>query len=174
MEPHAARISQMVFPSLGRDMELLLFGHAGVPVVVFPSSQGRFYEFEERGMVGCVSDKIERGEIQLYCVDSVDSESWYNRHVPPRWRIARQLQYQDYIMNEVLPLVQQRNWSPHRITLGCSFGGYHAVNLGAEISRPLYRLPVDERRIRYLGFPAGLPRPGCLLQHAAAIHRQHR
>ena len=115
--------------SLHRDMELLLFGHAGLPVIVFPSSQGRFYEFEERGMVGCIGDKVDRGEVQLFCVDSVDSESWYNRNVPPRWRIARQVQYQDYVMNEVVPLVRQRNWSPHLATLGCSFGGYHAVNL---------------------------------------------
>ena len=37
--------------SLGRDMELLVFGHGGPPVVVFPSSMGAFFEFEDRGMV---------------------------------------------------------------------------------------------------------------------------
>ena len=30
---------------------MLVFGHAGAPVLVFPTSQGRFYEFEDRGMV---------------------------------------------------------------------------------------------------------------------------
>ena len=73
---------------LDRDMELLVFGHGGVPIVVFPSSQGRFFEFEDRGLIGAVAHKIDRGQIQLFCVDSVDSESWYNRNVPPRWRIA--------------------------------------------------------------------------------------
>ncbi|TCK74158.1 esterase family protein [Acidipila rosea] len=116
-------------PSLGRDMELLIFGHAGVPAVVFTSSQGRFYEFEDRGMVGCIANKIDNGEIQLYCVDSVDAESWYNRSVPPRWRIARQAQYQAYIVDEVAPLMRLRNPAPQRITIGCSFGGYHAVNI---------------------------------------------
>ena len=38
-------------PALGRDMEMLVFGHAGMPVMVFPSSCGRFFEFEDRGMV---------------------------------------------------------------------------------------------------------------------------
>ena len=80
-------------------------------------------------MVGSVGHKIENGEIQLYCVDSVDTESWYNRNVPPRWRIARQMQYQEYIMNEVVPLVRLKNRSPQLISLGCSFGGYHAVNI---------------------------------------------
>ena len=38
-------------PALGRDMELLVFGHAGLPALVFPTSCGRFFEFEDRGMV---------------------------------------------------------------------------------------------------------------------------
>ena len=29
--------------ALGRDMELLHFGHAGRPLLVFPTSMGRFY-----------------------------------------------------------------------------------------------------------------------------------
>lgn len=114
---------------LGRDMELLVFGHAGLPVLVFPTSGGRFFEFEDRGMVGALWDRIGSGHVQLYCVDSVDRESWYNRAVPPRWRIARQMQYEDYLLGEVLPLVRQKNGDPHLVTLGCSFGGYHAANL---------------------------------------------
>src|ERR1700761_1099088 len=114
---------------LGRDMELLVYGHDGVAAVVFPSSQARFYEFEDRGMVGSIGHKIDNGEIQLYCVDSLDAESWYNRNVPPRWRIARQIQYQEYILNELLPLIRLKNQNRHLISLGCSFGGYHAVNI---------------------------------------------
>jgi esterase/lipase superfamily enzyme len=42
-------------PRLSRQMELLVFGHAGLPVVVFPTSGGRFYEFEDRGMIAALS-----------------------------------------------------------------------------------------------------------------------
>ena len=115
-------------PRLGREMELLVFGHSGLPILVFPTSCGRFYEFEDREMVQTVADKIERGEIQLFCVDSVDGESWYNRDVPPRWKIARQVQYEGYIMEEVVPFVRVLNHNPLFATLGCSFGGYHALN----------------------------------------------
>ena len=114
---------------LGREMEMLAFGHDGVPVIVFPTSQGRFYEFEDRGMVGAIADKIEGGRVQLFCVDSVDGESWYNRGVPPRWRIARQVQYENYVLREVVPFIRGRNGRPQLATLGCSFGGYHAVNI---------------------------------------------
>jgi esterase/lipase superfamily enzyme len=113
---------------LGRDMELLVFGHDGLPAIIFPTSQARFYEFEDRGMVAAVADKIECGNLQLFCVDSLDAESWYNRNVGPRWRIARQVQYDKYIVHEVVPFARWHNHRPHFVTAGCSFGGYHAVN----------------------------------------------
>ena len=116
-------------PRLGRDMELLVFGHAGLPVLVFPTSGGRFYEFEDRGMIGALWDRIEGGNLQMYCVDSLDMESWYNRNVPPRWRIARHVQYDDYLIHEVVPLVRLKNQNPKFASLGCSFGGYHALNI---------------------------------------------
>lgn len=114
---------------LGRDMEMLVFGHAGLPTLVFPTSQGRFFEFEDRGMVGKLCGKIESGGLQLFCLDSVDSESWYNKGVPPRWRVARHMQYEDYILNEVVPLIRQKNPRTDLGATGCSFGGYHAINL---------------------------------------------
>ena len=114
---------------LGREMELLIFGHAGLPVLVFPTSGGRFYEFEDRGMIAAVSDRVEHGHLQFFCVDSVDMESWYNRNVPPRWRIARHVQYEDYLIHEVVPLVRRINRDAHLVSLGCSFGGYHATNI---------------------------------------------
>ncbi|HVH86316.1 MAG TPA: alpha/beta fold hydrolase, partial [Terriglobales bacterium] len=116
-------------PRLGRDMELLVFGHAGLPTIVFPTSQGRFFEFEDRGMVGALWQKIESGGLQLFCLDSVDAESWYNKNVPPRWRIARHTQYEDYVLHEVVPLIRQKNSRWDLATAGCSFGGYHAMNL---------------------------------------------
>jgi len=114
---------------LGRDMELLIFGHSGVPILVFPTSGGRFFEFEDRGLVASIAHKIDNGEIQLFCVDSVDKESWYNRDVPPRWRIARHVQYEDYLLHEVVPLIRTQNWDSHLVALGCSFGGFHAANI---------------------------------------------
>lgn len=115
-------------PSLQHDMELLVFGHGGFPVLVFPTSYGRFYEYEDRGMVHALSPRIEEGSLQLYCMDSVDGESWYNQHAPPAHRVHRQMAFDDYLTYEVLPFVRGRNASPTLGTTGCSFGGYHAFN----------------------------------------------
>lgn len=115
-------------PSLGRDMEMLCFGHRGFPVVVFPTSGGRFYEYEDRGMVGALATKIDRGELQVICVDSVDQESWYNRWAGPADRVRRQDAFDAYLVEEVTPFVRRRTSWPQMGATGCSFGGYHAVN----------------------------------------------
>jgi len=116
-------------PSLGRDMELLLFGHGGAPMLVFPSSMGRFYEYEDRGMISAIAGRYERGQVQAFCPDSVDSESWYNKWAHPADRVRRHMAYHAYIMNEVVPLIRQRNQSQGIVATGCSFGGYHAMDV---------------------------------------------
>jgi esterase/lipase superfamily enzyme len=116
-------------PRLERQMELLVFGHAGTPVVVFPTTQGRFYEYEDSGMVSALEGKINAGQIQLFCVDSVDSESWLNRAVHPHERVRRQVTYEQYVLEELVPLIRGVN-GPGLITVtGCSLGGYQSVNL---------------------------------------------
>lgn len=109
-------------------MELLVFGHAGARVLIFPTSMGRYYEWEDRGMMGVVQDELDNGRLQIYCVDSVDAESWYARWKHPGARVWRHIQYEQYLLREVLPLSQQKNQSPFLITVGASFGAYHAVN----------------------------------------------
>lgn len=111
-------------PSLGRDMEALRFGASGVPLLVFPTSMGRFYQWEDFGLVAALADWIEAGWIQLYCVDSVDGESWYAKGRPPAERVARHLQYERYVLDEVLPRL-----SRPPIACGASFGALHAVLL---------------------------------------------
>lgn len=35
-------------PCLERDMEYKVYGHAGTPILVFPSQNGRFFDFEKQ------------------------------------------------------------------------------------------------------------------------------
>jgi len=115
-------------PSLHRDMELLAFGERGFPAVVFPTSGGRFWEYEDRGMIHALASKIERGELQIICADSVDRESWYNRGIHPADRVHLQNAFDAYLTRELVPFVRDRTSWPQMATTGCSFGGYHAIN----------------------------------------------
>ncbi len=105
-----------------------MFGHAGARVVVFPTSLGRFFEWEDRSMIGAIADFLEQGWFQLFCVDSLDEESWYARHKHPGQAAWRHGQYDHYIGAEVLPFTSHKNPHPFLIMTGASFGAYHAVN----------------------------------------------
>lgn len=116
-------------PRLGRDMELLVFGHAGGKVLVFPTRDGHFHEYEDLGVVRSLAPKINAGHLQLYCVDSMDEESLYCGDCHPARRITRHEQYQEYLLNEVLPLMAAKNPRPCTIAHGCSLGAYHAADM---------------------------------------------
>lgn len=121
---------QWYSPILNRKMELLSFGHAGARMIVFPTSQGRFFDYEDRGMIWALQDQIEQGSLQVYTVDSVDAESFYCSWAHPSGRIQRHVQYDQYITEEVVPFTQSHNPNPFLIVHGCSFGAYHAINYG--------------------------------------------
>lgn len=115
--------------TLDRDMELLTFGHSGARVIVFPVSNGRFFDWENRGMLEPVRDQIEAGHLQMIFVDSVDPESWWNTAAHPTEKAKRHLAYQKYVVEEVLPYTKSKNDTDFVTALGASMGAYHAINI---------------------------------------------
>jgi len=116
--------------SLNQDMELKVYGHSGKPVLVFPTMNGRFYDYENNGMIEAARWFIENGFFQFFAVDSVDSQSWTNSSAHPADRARRHEDYDRYIVHEVTPWIhqhQQQEETPLLAT-GCSMGGYHAGN----------------------------------------------
>jgi len=118
-------------PSLGRDMELLWYGKFGRPVVLFPTSSGRFNENEDFKLTDSLADKVDRGDIQLLCPDTVNNESWYNKGIHPAFRAARHAQYDAYLRNEMVPYAFNRSQRGDLAVYGASFGAYHAANFAA-------------------------------------------
>jgi len=114
-------------PALGRNMELLVFGDKGTPVLVFPTSMGRFYQWEDFGLVGHMAPRIEAGWLQLWCVDSIDGESFYNKSASPQDRARRHLVYERYLIDEVLRAIRSANPVDYLIVTGTSFGAFHAL-----------------------------------------------
>lgn len=110
-------------------MEMLAFGHAGVPMVVFPTSMGAFFDYEDRGMVSGVSEKIESGAMRLFCVTTLDTETFYARNGAPRARIDRYLAYERYLVDELVPYLRHMTGREALGVTGCSFGAYHALTM---------------------------------------------
>ena len=117
-------------PALGREMPIEVFGHGGARVLVFPTSLGSCYEWGDRHMPEVLGDHLENGWIQLFCVDHVHDQSWYDKALHPGARAWRQLQYDHYLLTEALPFTEAVNPNPFVITAGASFGAYHAACFG--------------------------------------------
>ncbi len=114
---------------LHRDMELLVFGHAGAKVLMFPTRDGSFWEHEQLGVVASLAGKVEAGQLQLYCIEGLARETFYDRGRHPADRMRRHAAFEEYILNEVLPLMASIN--PHDCTMamGCSLGAFQAASL---------------------------------------------
>jgi esterase/lipase superfamily enzyme len=115
-------------PILEKEMEFLVFGETGTPVIFFPTRSAHFYDFENWKIIDALSEKIVAGEIQVFCVDSLDCESFYSNATPEK-RILRHIQYEEYILEEVIPFIRTINTTRELVAAGCSLGGYHAVNI---------------------------------------------
>lgn len=109
-------------------MEMLVFGHGGEPFFVFPTSMGSFFEYEDRGMVATLAGKINAGALRLFCIQTVDSESFYANR-PPRERIVRYLQWERCLLDEMIPFAKRQSERHTFGVTGCSFGAYHAFTM---------------------------------------------
>jgi esterase/lipase superfamily enzyme len=115
---------------VGREMSVRVYGHYGQPLLVFPTSGGNESEYEGQGMIGALAHHIDGGRVKVFCIESVNNESWYNKQAHPRHRSYLQAMYDAYVAFEVAPFIQDHCRTPGIAisTSGSSFGAYHAAN----------------------------------------------
>ncbi len=124
------RYENIYSPAVGRELQVLAFGHYGAPLIAFPSGGGQFYDFENNGMVNAIAHLIEAGKLKVYCPEGIDRESWLNQGSDPHWRGVRHNAYQDFIVSNLVPAIRVDCHSDDiRIAVtGASLGAYHAAN----------------------------------------------
>ena len=74
-------------------MTIKIYGEGGMPFLIFPTQDAMSDNFENFGMIETLADFIEGGRMKLYCVDTVDAETWSNVYGDKIWRAARQEAY---------------------------------------------------------------------------------
>lgn len=114
-------------PSLGKDMELAIYGEAGTPVIGIPTRGATCKQWEKYGMAEAISYQLENGFNQLFVLSSLDHEGLLNINASPEQRLIRQQQYESYIVEEIVPFIKENNNIPFIIIAGIDFGGYHAI-----------------------------------------------
>ncbi|MCD8294841.1 MAG: esterase [Clostridia bacterium] len=115
---------------LGRDMEFKVYGHAGTPCLVIPCQGGKFYEFEDMGMLGIYAPYIESGRIRVFTIDSLDYETYACPAGDPAERIQKHENWMNYIVQEAVPRFREISCSNEKfIVTGLSLGAMHAATL---------------------------------------------
>jgi esterase/lipase superfamily enzyme len=114
---------------ISREFEMLTFGEDGYPVVIFPTSKARYFQAKDFGLIEAVSEEINSGKIKIYCPDSLDNESWYNKSVHYAERVKNHIIYENLILKDVIEYAIHETGAKKVALAGCSFGGYHATNL---------------------------------------------
>lgn len=112
---------------LGEDLDVIVYGTAGQPVMAFVPLGQRPESLEEVGLVDELSDYLDAGVIQLFSVSNVDGESWGSDGYAVE-RAARQEAYYQAVCEEIVPLVAEVSGSGARpLALGFDLGATHAA-----------------------------------------------
>jgi len=114
--------------NLGFELNMLVFGDRGKPVILFPTSNGRYYQNKDFGLIDAVSWFVNEGLIKIYCPDSFDWLCWYNKDVLPQERARNYAWYDKMLNEELVPWATLETGASKAVMAGCSFGGYHAAN----------------------------------------------
>ena len=107
---------------------MLVFGDRGYPVVLFPTTLGRYYQNKDMGLIDSVRWFVDEGLVRIYCPDTFDGLTWYDKAVSPEERARRYTWYDKALNEELVPWIQYENGAGKVGMAGCSFGGYHAAN----------------------------------------------
>lgn len=113
---------------LGMDLEMLVFGDRGYPLILFPTTQGRYYQNKDEGLIESARWFIEEGLVKIYCPDTIDGLSWYNKGIHPADRVRNYTWYDRMLHDELVPWAMHETGVGKVAMAGCSFGGYHAAN----------------------------------------------
>jgi esterase/lipase superfamily enzyme len=111
-------------------MPVVSYGHAGTPVLLFPTAAADFLENERFFLVKAIEDRIMAGKVRLFSIDSINSHAWMNKQVPVAEKGRRQALYSAYIEEELVPYIRTvcGDRQARAITTGASFGAFHAAN----------------------------------------------
>ena len=114
--------------NLGMEMPLVAYGHAGYPLLMFPTAAADFLEYERFHLIDAISPLIEAGRVRAYSINSVNRYSLLNEQASPQWKAELLTRYDRYVTDEVLPLIRNDSGGQRPLTTGASLGAFLAAN----------------------------------------------
>jgi esterase/lipase superfamily enzyme len=116
-------------PNLNKEMEIVVYGHFGYALLMFPTAAADYLEYERFHLIDTISHFINNGKLKAFSINSINNESWLNNNMYPAHKAIRHQQYNRYVVEEVVPFIHHhcRGLVPI-ITTGASLGALHAAN----------------------------------------------
>jgi esterase/lipase superfamily enzyme len=116
-------------PSLNRQMDIVTYGYYGFPLLMFPTAAADYLEYERFYLIDAMREFIDAGKVKVFSINSINRYSWLNDRVHPRDKGLRQIEFNRYITDEVVPYI----WDSCKgrygiITTGASLGAFHCAN----------------------------------------------
>ncbi|HEY0005621.1 MAG TPA: alpha/beta hydrolase-fold protein [Pyrinomonadaceae bacterium] len=124
------RITGWYSQKLGMEMPIVAYGHAGYPMLFFPTAAADFLEYERFHLIDAIAHHIEAGRVRVYSINSVNRYALLNESASPQWKAEILTRYDSYVVDEVLPLIREDvgDAEARPMTTGASLGAYLAAN----------------------------------------------
>lgn len=116
--------------NLGMEMPLVAYGHAGYPLLMFPTAAADYLEYERFLLIDAIRPHIEAGHVRAYSINSVNRYSLMNERASPPVKAELLMRYDRYIIEEVLPLIRRDvgDEQARPLTTGASLGATISAN----------------------------------------------
>ncbi|HYC30002.1 MAG TPA: alpha/beta hydrolase-fold protein [Chitinophagaceae bacterium] len=117
-------------PSLNKEMPIVTYGYYGFALLLVPTAAADYLEYERFQLIDSLRPFIDGGKLKVYSINSINNESWLNNEIDGAQKAIRHQQFNDYVINEVVPYI--RNTSSQETPIyvcGASFGALHSANL---------------------------------------------
>ena len=122
-------IQRWYSPNLNKEMEIVVYGHYGFALLMFPTAAADFLEYERFKLIDSIGGFLGEGKIKAYSINSINMESWLNNNMHPADKAIRHQQYNRYVVEEVVPFIHNHSKGlVPIITTGASLGALHAAN----------------------------------------------
>jgi Uncharacterized protein conserved in bacteria len=133
---------------MSREFEMLVFGDGGgIPLVLFPTSFGRHSQNKDFGLTDSIAGFVDSHKITIYCPDSADLDSFYNKAIHPADRMRTHNAFERVIVQDVFDLARRECNSHRVIVCGASLGAYHAANIAFRHPDAVSHLDLTQRRV---------------------------
>ena len=68
-------------PNIEKEMETAVYGYYGYALLMFPTADSDFLEYEQNHLIDCIAGFINNGTLKTFTINGINKDSWLNRDI---------------------------------------------------------------------------------------------